>query len=104
MKFKPIYVFFILLLGLGVLAFKITSDIRSQSETKLKTESDTAAAMNRQRLYAKKIQDDFEAESRQAQQDREFNRFVYGTSEPPPEVVQQQIERHLRKLSESKDR
>lgn len=105
LKFKPVHAIVILFLAVSLyIAFRTISDRRAETERKLKVEQQIADAAAQQKLAAQKFLDDAENARKQAAEKRAFNRFLYGTDDPPPDVTQREIEQHLRKLAESKER
>jgi hypothetical protein len=100
MKFKPVHAIVLLFVVVAaIIALKINSDRRAEAERQLKVQQQVEDAMNRQKQYEQKLKDDLENDQREA----EFNRSLYGTSTPPPEVIQQRIEKHLRTLAEQRE-
>jgi hypothetical protein len=91
----------IVLVGLIAIAatWKLSIEIREKSDLQLKNEEIMEASINRQYLAEQAFKDKLKA----ADEERAFNRFLYGTPSPPPEVVQRQIEQHLRKMAEQGD-
>lgn len=97
MKFKPIYAVLILIIGIAAIGLKINYDRRAQAAIELQRKQEAAAAEERQRQFAQQIQDDFQRKREEAKRNLE----LYGTTEPPPEVTQRQIEQHLKKIEEN---
>lgn len=101
MKIKPIHAIAILVLAVAAfIAFRTISDRRAEAERKIKAEQQIAEAANRVRAAEADAIDNYEKLEKSQASDREFNRFVYGTSQPPPEVVQRRIEQQLRETAE----
>lgn len=98
MKFKPFYAVLIAFVGLGILSIKITSDLERQALQKLEIEEQVAMANNQRIFSSRRALQDYENEKLRVEKDIEFNHSLYGSSSPPADVVQQQIERHLRKV------
>lgn len=84
----------IIVIGLALIAaaYILTNRIREGSENSLALEIAITTEWNKRHLAIQKVID----ERKEAAEERQFNRMVYGSSEPPPEVIQQRIERHLR--------
>lgn len=98
MKFTPLRAIGLLVLVTAVfLGIRISMDRRAAEEHRLKSERQTKELLEQREAEIQRIKDDFERKMRE----RDLNEQLYGTSEPPPEVVQRQIEEHLRRIAES---
>lgn len=63
-------------LGVGLIAWKISSDVRYQADQKLKNEITATGAVNNQILSAIEGYKKYEEERERAQRDREFCRSI----------------------------
>jgi hypothetical protein len=93
---------FILVIGLFaiVMSFLVSNHYLGQAEKHLATEDKATASKNRVLLATQEAIHKYELQRQLGADDREFNMRLYGRPDPPPEVVQQQIEQHLRKIAE----
>jgi hypothetical protein len=96
---KRIGIIFLIGVVLIAVAWRLSADIRLESEKRLKLEESITGALNKQNLAEVAFKERLKKEA----EEREFNRFLYGSSVPPPEVIQQQIERNTRKLAEQNE-
>lgn len=77
---------------LTIATYIFVGKIRENAETRLKTEMAITATWNEQYLSEIKFKERLKREA----EEREFNRFLYGSSVPPPAVTLQRIEKQLR--------
>lgn len=76
MKLTALKMVAIFCLGIMLIAWKITSDIRNQSEQQLNKEKATTEFQNKLILSGKEIQEKYEKEREQAKRDREFCKSI----------------------------
>lgn len=80
-------------------AYVVPKNLREEAERKLKFEEQIVGELNKVALDEKKFKDELKA----AAEERQFNLLLYGSIYPPPEVIQQRIERNLKRIAEQNE-